>query len=693
MIQSLLKKMVVGLAAASVLLAPAFADEGMWLFNTPPSDYLQKKYGFAVTEDWLSRIRLSSVRFGGASAAFISPDGLVLTNHHVGRGAIQNLSTKDRDLMRLGFYARTRGEELRCPGVELRVLQDIEDVTDAITAAEKPGMSPDQAAEARDKAIADMEKDFSEKTGLRCSVVALYSGGLYHLHEYRVYTDVRLVFAVENAVAFFGGDADNFTYPRYDLDISIFRVYENGNPLPTPHFLRWASKGVREGDLVFCSGNPGSTGRLLTAAQLEFLRDVEYPLTLGNLKRRQALLHRYSKKGSEEARIALNQLFGIENSLKARTGYDDGLRNRKLMGRKAEEEKSLRGELAKTPALQEEYGNAWDEIADAQKRYASFFKPHAYFERGHGFDTAYFNIARNIVRLAMEKPKPNAERLREYQDSNLVSLRRRILSVAPIHDDFESYKLADSLNQLRRELGDRIEVRWILGGRTPEEAAEELIAGTKLKDIEIRKAYLDGGRDAVYQSEDTMIKLALLLDPVSRGLRSRHEKGVEAVEKRNGALIARALFKVKGTSVAPDANSTLRLSFGVVKGYSENGRKIPYRTTFAGLFERSKKFENKPPFDLPPGFAARKSALNLNAPLNFVATVDATGGNSGSPIVDRKGELVGVLFDGNIQSLPTNFFYEEEISRSVMVDGQGIVEALLKAYDAKPLVEEIRRAK
>jgi hypothetical protein len=682
------KLFLIGILSVALIL-PLAADEGMWLFNLPPKDLLKAKHNFLASDEWLKHIQLSSVRFGGASGSFISPDGLVLTNHHVGQGAIQNLSTPERNLMQAGFYARTRGEELKCPNMELMVLQEIEDVTPVINAAEKPSMTAAQAADARQKARADLEKKFSEQTGLRCQVVTLYSGALYHLYKYKAYTDVRLVFAPEFLTAFFGGDPDNFTYPRFDLDITLFRIYENGQPLRTPHYLRWATRNIGEGDLVFVSGHPGSTGRLLTMAQLEFLREVSYPLAMANNERRQALLHAYSQKGAEQARVALQSLFGIENSLKATRGYQSGLLDKKLMDRKAEEEKAFRQAVLADPDLSKDYGQAWEEIAAAQKAYASFFKAYFFFERGQGFNSNYFTMARSLIRIAMERTKPNADRLREFTDSNLASVQRRILSPAPLYDEFEVVKLADSLAQLKEELGETPEVKWILAGRDPETAAKDFVSGTKLKDMEVRKKYLEGGLEAVYLSPDPMIKLALLIDPVSRGLRLRYEREVDSVEVRNGALLARALFKLKGTSVPPDATSTLRLSFGVVKGYVENNKKIPFQTTYAGLYRKSEQNGNKDPYELPPSFLLKKAALNLSVPLNFVSTADSIGGNSGSPVVNRKGEVVGVLFDGNIQSLPTRFAYEQEISRSVMVHSQGIIEALRKIYQAEPLVEEI----
>jgi hypothetical protein len=677
------------LALILAICLPVRADEGMWLFNAPPKDILQKKYGFTVKPEFLDHLRLASIHFGGASGSFISPEGLVLTNHHVGQGAVQNLSTKDRDLMKTGFYARTRAEELKVPGMELRVLMEIEDVTAKVVGAEKQGMTPAQAAEARQNIITALEQDVTAKSGLRGVVVTLYSGGMYHLYKYKLINDVRLVFAPEYLIAFFGGDPDNFTYPRYDLDICLFRLYENDKPFPSRDYLPWAAKDVREGDLVLCSGHPGSTGRLLTTSQLEFLRDTSYPFTIANYKRRQAYMHEYADKGEEEKRIALRNLFGIENSLKAITGYQSGLLDPALMAKKLKEEQDLREAVRKDAGLEKEYGGAWDEIAAAQKEYASFYKPMVFFERANGFYTTYFNIARTLVRLASEKAKPDADRLREYHDANLPSIERSLLSPAPIYDEFEVLKLANSLAQLKEELGEYQEVLWILGSRTPGDVARDLIQGTKLKDIEFRKKLMQGGLDAVYQCQDPMIKLALLVDPISRGLRARYEKGVEAVETKDGALIARAMFKLQGTSIPPDATGTLRLSFGAVKSYVEDGKKIPFETTFAGLYAKSAAAGNKDPYELPASFLKNKAAVRMSAPVNFVATADSIGGNSGSPLVNRKGELVGVLFDGNIQSLPSRFVYEDKVNRSVMVSGQGILEALLKIYNAKPLVDEI----
>ena len=684
-----LKAKIFSLILVLSLFIPIHADEGMWLFNMPPSSLLKAKYNFNVTTEWLEHVQLASVRFGGASGSFVSPDGLVLTNHHVGQGAIQNLSTKDRDLMKTGFYARTRAEELKAPGLELMVLQEIEDVTTKVLGAEKSDMTAVQAAAAKDKVIAALEKESSEKTGLRSTVVNLYSGSMFHLYKYKVFTDVRLVFAVEYAAAFFGGDPDNFTYPRYDLDITLFRIYENDKPLNSKYYLKWDTAGLKEGDLVFASGHPGSTGRLLTLAQMEFLRDVSYPYTISNYERRRALLKEFSSRGPEYARQAQGPLFGIENSLKATIGYQSGLLDKKLMEKKTKEEQALRAAVKKDPALDKEFSKAWDELADAQKKFASFFKAYRFFEGGAGFSTGYFNTARTLVRLAMEKGKLNDERLREYRDASLPSISRRMLAVTPIYDELEIFNLTDSLIQLQKEFGNYQEVKWLFAGKLAEDVAKDLVTGTKLRDVEVRKKYLDSELDAVYLSDDPMIKLALLVDPISRGLRKKYQTEAESVETRNGALIARALFKLKGTSIPPDATSTLRLSFGVVKTYMESGKKIPFATTFQGLYDKAAKFKNKLPYELPASFIKNKAQLKLNTPLNYIATCDSIGGNSGSPVINRRGEFSGVLFDGNIQSLPARFVYSDEQNRSVMVHSQGIIEALLKIYNAKPLVDEL----
>ncbi len=672
-----------------MIAGSAFADEGLWLFNMPPVQILKDRYNFTITPEWLDHVRLSSVRFGGGSGSFVSPEGLVLTNHHIGQAAIQQLSTNDRDMMKTGFYARTKAEELRVPGMEVTVLQSIEDVSARIRGAEKPNMSAVEAADARQKEIAAVESEESGKTGLRCTVVNLFSGEMYHLYRYKVFADVRLVFAPEYMIAFFGGDKDNFTYPRYDLDITLFRLYENDKPYATPHYLKWNTDRIKEGDLILVSGHPGSTGRLLTTAQMEFLRDVAYPWSLANYQRRIALLKDFSKRGAEAARFAQGMLFGLENSFKAISGYQSGLLDKDLMAKKAKEEEDLQATIGKDPEMEKLYGKAWNEIAAAQKSFAAIYKPYRFFEGGAGFTTTYFSAARTLVRVAVEKAKPDAERLREYRDVALPALTRRLTTVAPILNDLEIFNLTDSLIQLQKEFGTMTEVKWLFAGRLAEDVARDLVLGTKLGDPEVRKSYLNGGLQAVYLSDDPMIKLAFLFDPLSRGLRKRYEDEVESIETKNGTLIAQALFKIKGTSIPPDATGTLRLSFGAAKGYVENGKKISYFTDFKGMYALAAKNGYKDPYELPASVLKAKAAVNLAVPVDFVSTSDSTGGNSGSPAINRKGEFSGVLFDGNIQSLPSRFVYTDTQNRSVLVHAKAIIEALMNIYDAQPLAKEI----
>ena len=669
------------------------ADEGMWPFNNVPKAEIKRRYGFEVTDAWLRKVQLASVRFNnGGSGSFVSPDGLVLTNHHIASDTLAKLSTPERDLVKQGFYARTRAEELRAPDLELNVLVDIEDVTDRVNAAVKPGMSPAEANAARRAAIAAIEKESLEKTGLRSDVVTLYQGGQYNLYRYKRYTDVRLVFAPEFQIAFFGGDPDNFTYPRYCLDMALFRVYENGQPAHVENYLKWSPAGARDGELVFVSGHPGSTQRLNTVAHLEYLRDFGLPLLIRWLEVTRAALLEYSRKGEEQARRAQEDLFGVENSLKALRGQLEGLKDPKIIARKREAEAALRAFVAADARRQREYGDAWDAIARARASLASYERERRFLEGGWGFNSRLFDIARTLVRLAEENEKPDAERLPEYTTARRESLELQLYSPAPIYDDFEQIKLAASLRFMRDELGvANPVVQKVLAGKTPEERAAELVSGTKLKDVAYRKQLAAGGSRAIEESKDPMIELARAVDAEARAVRKRYEDEVVGVEREAYAKIARALFEKEGTKIYPDATFTLRLSYGAVRGYMENGKFIPPFTFFAGLYERAAQHGNKPPYQLPPRWSERKAALNLRTPFNFVSTNDIIGGNSGSPVINRNAELVGLIFDGNIQSLVGNFVYDDTQNRAIAVDVRGMIEALRKIYGAEELVQELLR--
>ena len=667
------------------------SDEGMWLFNDPPRKLLAEKHGFSPTDTWLEHVQKSSVRFNsGGSGSFVSADGLILSNHHVGADSLQKFGDAEHNYYRDGFYARTREEEKRCLDLELNVLMSIEDVTARVNAAVKPDMTSEQAFAARRSIMAEIEKESLDKTGLRSDVVTLYQGGLYHLCRFKKYTDVRLVFAPEQQAAFYGGDPDNFEYPRFDLDVCFFRAYENGKPARIEHYLKWSSTGVSDGELVFVSGHPGNTSRMLTMADLEYQRDLGMPYALSWLHRLEVLLTAYSGRSEENSRRAKEMLFGVQNSRKAREGMLAGLLDPQLMARKQADETRLKEAISQRTDLKDALA-AWDNIAGAQKIIATNALTSRLIESGQGFNSTLFGIARTLLRAGVERTKPNGERLREFRESNRESMELELFSEEPLYDDFEKLKLADSLTWLAEKMGwSNPLVMRVLGGKSPRARASELVAGTKLKDVAVRRALYEGGASAIAASRDPMIELARSVDSEARTVRKIIETQDE-VKRQAYGKIAQAKFAVDGRSTYPDATFTLRLAFGSVKGYDENGQRIPFQTTLAGLYERAAEHKNKPPFDLPPRWVERKSKLDLATPFNFVSTADIIGGNSGSPVINRAGEFVGIIFDGNIQSLVLDYMYTEEQARAVSVNCQAIVEALRKVYDAGGVADELTR--
>ena len=671
----------------------ALADEGMWTFNNVPKTEIKKRYGFDVTDDWLKKVQLASVRFNnGGSGSFVSADGLVLTNHHIASDTLQKISTPEKDYNKEGFYAHTREQEAKSPDLELNQLISIEDVTDRVISAVKPGMSAAEANAARRAATADIEKESTEKTGLRSDVVTLYQGGQYNLYRYKKYTDVRLVFAPEFEIAFFGGDPDNFTYPRYDLDMALFRVYENNKPIRSENYFKWSKTGAKDGELVFVSGNPGSTSRLDTVAHLEYLRDEGIPFTIKLLTGRHDALGKYRSLGEEQARRAQEDFFGIENALKAYRGELEGLQDKSLIAKKAKAEQALRHTIAADAKKQTEYADAWDNIAKGRQGLKSYYKELSLLENGSAFNSELFGIARTLIRLAAESAKPNAERLPEYTDARRASLDLGLYSPAPIYPDFEKVTLADSLAFMRDVLGaDNAEVKKALGGKSPEARAAELIDGTKLSDVAYRKQIAAGGAKAIEASTDPMIVLARSVDSEARVLRKRYETEVQTNERTNYAKIAHALFDIEGTKLYPDATFTLRLAYGAVKGYQENGKQVAPFTTFAGIYKKSAEHGNKDPYELPQRWLEKKSAVNMSTPFNFVSTNDITGGNSGSPVINKNAELVGLIFDGNIQSLVGTFIFDESVNRAVSVDSRAMIEALRKIYGATEAADELMK--
>jgi hypothetical protein len=660
----------------------------MWLFNQPPRELLRARYEFEMTSAWLDHLQKSSVHVGGASGSFVSEDGLLISNDHVGADSLQKLSTKEKNYLRDGFYARTPAEEIKCLDLELNVLQSIEDVTARVNAAVAREASPEAQSSARRKITAEIEKESLDQTGLHSTVVTLWQGGAYHLYRYKRYTDVRLVFAPEQQAAFYGGDPDNFEFPRYDLDICFFRVYEAGQPVKLKDYLKFSPAGAGEGELVFVSGHPGATSRLLTMAELDYLRDQGQPFSLNTLKRREVLFTAWSARSLENARRAHQLLLGTQNSRKAIDGRLAGLLDPELMGAKARAEADFKARLAGKPEFSAALA-AYDNIAGATKILAAQAVRSALLEAGQGFSCESFRLARTLLRAGDERPKPNGERLREFSDSNRASQELALFSAKPIYPDLEILQLADSLTFLATQLGGEDPlVQKVLAGKSPHDRAVELINGTRVRDIAFRKALYEEGATAVLSAKDPMIELARLVDADARALRKITEAQSE-IKQQAYAAIAHARNALLGTDSYPDATGSLRLSFGVIKGYEEDAQAVPPFTTIGGLYTKAVTMQNQSPFNLVPAWSNHPSMREDNTPFNFVSTCDIIGGNSGSPVVNRNGEFVGIIFDGNLQSLPWDYAFSDRQGRAIAVDSAAILKALDGIYDAKALQLEL----
>jgi hypothetical protein len=675
-------QLLVAGGAALIVIGAAKAEEGVWTFDNLPAKALQAKYGFATPSTSLTALRLSAARFGGASAAFVSGDGLLLTNHHVALSCVQKLSTAAEDLVREGFFARMRAAERPCPGTEIKHLDSTQDVTAAVRSAVRSTDSEGANAE-RNAAIAGLENACKEKTGFRCEMVTLYRGGAYHLYRYRVWTDVRLVFAPESRVAFFGGDADNFVYPRFDLDFALARVYEDGRPIKSPHHLRWATTGVKDGDLVFAAGHPYSTDRLVTLSQLEFDRDIRYPLMIASAKRQIQVLQEFGARSPEATRRAADRLFGTENWLKAMTGEYKALQRPALTAAKAKEESRLRRSFTAAPGR----ADPWATIEVATRNEGDQIR--AAWVVGYGYGTL-FDTAATIVELAKESALPEAERLAAYRPSAIPRLMLRVAADEPIYKDLEIARLTGYWQEALDILGKHDPfVQRVLGDKTPLAAATAVIDGTRMNELQERKKLLAGGLAGIAASTDPLIVLAREIYPMRRRLAKLHEVEIETPTLRAGDELERTRYELFGTDAYPDATGSLRLSYGTVRGYDADGVLTPWQTNFWGLLGRSAAFGAQPPFDLPPRWSERERNLDLSTPLNFVSTLDIIGGNSGSPVVNRNGELVGLVFDGNLEGLGGRFVYTDDKARAIAVDSRAIVEALTKIYDAREIVREI----
>lgn len=678
-------RITVALLTCWSLTGFASGDEGMYLFNDLPRKQLQSRHGFDATPAWADQLRLASVRFNsGGSGSFISSDGLVLTNHHVASDTLQKLSTPERNLIDDGYLAKTLDQELKAPDLELNQLVSIENVSAQVEAAVQADASVAEAAKQRRAVIANIEERSLKETGLRSDVVTLYGGAQYHLYRYKKYTDVRLVWAPETAAAFFGGDADNFEYPRYCLDATIMRVYEDDKPAKLDHFLRWSDSGVTEGDLVFVSGNPGRTQRIFTVAALKYLRDGRMPYILDLLRRKEVLMQQFGLGGAEAARRARDELFGIQNGRKAYTGMLAGLQAPETIAVKAAREAELIAAMKADPELADST-KAFDEIADVQAEKMKTLGETVTFR------SRLFDLASTLVLRAAEDEKPNEERLREFTDSGRESLLQDLLSEAPIYRDLERVKLADELARfVEHRGGDDPLVKIVLDGKGPRERAAELIGGTELDQISVREEFLENSPAELKASEDAMIQLALTLESEYRRLRSETEE-LEERERQAYAQITEAVSKLQGNSGYPDATFTLRLAFGVVKSYQQDGQRIAPTTQYAGAFEHETSHAGQTDFDLPESWKEAKDKIDLSAELNFVCTADIIGGNSGSPVVDRAGALVGLIFDGNIQSLTSDYLYTDDQARAVSVSGVGIKEAIRSIYGAPELADSLGR--
>ena len=699
------RRFVIGLifVLANAFSASAFADEGMWLFNALPLKQLKEKYQVEPTPQWLEHLQKATVRFNsGGSGSFVSANGLVITNHHVGADCLQKFGDEQHNYLRDGFYAKTQADEKKCVDLELNVLISIEDVTARVNSAVKPGMSSDAAAGARRNAIAQIEEESKEKTRLRSDVVTLYQGGTYHLYRYKRYDDVRLVFAPEQQMAFFGGDPDNFEYPRYDLDICLFRVYENGRPAKIDNFLKFNPRGPNDGELTFVSGSPGKTDRQLTLDELADMRDRYLPYVLRMFNRREVLEMSYSARSFENARKARDDLFGDQNNRKRYDGYLAGLLDPQTWSALQTREQRLRDAIARDPKFKSAI-SAYDRIKDVLTEIAKNAPLYNYLEQERPITIGYrgpralsgnlFKYARLLMRAVDERAKPNGERIPQFRDSARESLELDLFSTEPIYDDYEILRLTDSLTDFASQFGaDNPLVQKILAGKSPHARAVDLVTRTKLKDVAVRKELYAKDAAALQAAHDPMIDLARMIDGPAREARKIYD-AQEEIKKQAYSEIAKARFAIEGASNYPDATFTLRLSYGTVRGYEQDGKQIPAFTDFAGLYQRFTEHDNKPPFDLPQRWIDKKANLNLVTKFNFVSDADIIGGNSGSPVVNKANEFVGIIFDGNIQSLVLDCIYTDKQARAVSVDSAAIIEALRNVYGAQPLVNELEGGK
>ena len=688
---STLATLVAGMVIVCLSLAQsARADEGMWTFDNFPSKTVGEKYGFTPSQDWLDHVRLSSLRIaGGCSASFISPQGLVMTNHHCVVDCVEQVSTPQQNLVEAGYSAKTLADERKCPDFELDQLVEIRDVTKEVLAA-MAGKTGDDANKALHAKEAELQQSCGSDKAVRCDIVSLYHGGIYDLYRYKRYNDVRLVFAPEFSVAQFGGDPDNFNFPRFDFDIGLLRAYEGDKPAVTKDYLHWSANGTKDGDLVFVSGNPGGTFRELTESQLAFERDVLYPNRIPDMSELRGELEAFIARGPQQDREASDDLFFLENSFKVYFGRQEALLDPKFFDEKVKEERKLRAAVAADPKLAP-YASAWDDIAQIQKVREQLYLRYATLTV-RAWREGLLGDAVKLVRAAAERTKPNAERLPEYTDQALVNVQQELSAPAPLYKDLEELNLALLFSQVRRHLGtDDAFARKMLGKESPEQLAHRLVAGTHLDDPKVREELYKGGQSAIAASDDPMIRFAASINDDLLAVRKNYEAKVDAPTRVAAEKIAKARFAIYGTKVDPDATFTLRLSYGTVKGFDDaEGKVVPPYTNIGGLFDRA---TGAPPYELPESWLKAKGSLNLSTPMNLSTTNDTTGGNSGSPMIDKDANVVGLLFDGNIFSLGGDYGYDVAKNRSIEVDSRALLEGMRKVYHLDSIVDEIEGAR
>lgn len=669
----------------------AHADEGMWTFNNFPSKNVAQKYGFDPSAAWLDHVRAASLRIaGGCSASFISPHGLVMTNYHCVVDCVKSLSTSQQNFVESGFAAQAPGEERKCPDFELDQLTEIRDVTSDVRGA-LAGKTGDAANMALRAETAKLQQSCGSDPRIRCDLVSLYHGGVYDLYRYKRFNDIRLVFSPEFDAGFFGGDPDNFNFPRFDFDIGLVRAYENNQPITSTDYFRWSKAGSKEGQLVFVSGNPGGTSRELTVSQLGFERDKELPDAIAGIAEYRGMLEQFIETGPEQGREAKEDEFFVANYFKVEVGRQQALVDPKFFDIKVNEEKQLRDSVRARPKLAPEE-KAWDDIAQLQAERAKLNARHSEVGHNYFFQSGLLGAAINLVRIPVERAKPNGERLSEYTDQSLVERKEELLATVPYYKDLQELRLRFAFTGVQRDLGaDDPFVRKMLGNESPEQLAHRLASSTHLDDVKVRESLFNGGQGAIEASNDPMIQFATLIDPDLRAVRKEYEAKIEAPTRDAAERIAKLRFAVYGTSIDPDATFTARLNFGMVKGFDDaQGRWVKPYTEFAGLYERA---NGAPPFVLPQRWLDAKSKLSLSTPMNLSTTNDIIGGNSGSPLINQDAEIVGLIFDGNIFSLGGDYGYDPTSNRAVAVDSRALLEGLRTVYHFDRIVNEIESAR